>query len=350
MRVLAALSGGVDSAVAAARAKDQGHDVTGIHLAMSRGQTVEGKTKGCCSAADGNDARRVCDVLEIPFYIWDVHEIFQERVVANFKASYALGETPNPCVRCNEFVKFAYVLDRALALGFDALVTGHYAHIVTGANGLELHRAADSNKDQSYVLAVMTKDRLSKVMFPLGLSQKSQVRAEASARELPVAAKPDSYDICFIPTGDTKSWLRAELGVRPGPVLDAKTGVTVGSHSGVHTLTIGQRKGLVLNDTQMPRYVTDLDSATNTVWVGSSEELDVTEFRVRNANWLGSPSDQYEIQIRAHHQPVLGQVRADGDEAICRVAMPQRGVAPGQTAVWYRDTQVIGAGTITKVA
>jgi tRNA-specific 2-thiouridylase len=348
MRVLAALSGGVDSAVAAARAKAAGHDVTGIHLAMAHGKSLSGKTRGCCSIADGNDARRVCDLLGVPFYVWDVHEIFERLVIKDFTNSYAQGETPNPCVRCNEFVKFSYVLSRARALGFDALVTGHYARVTQGPAGPQLHRAEDKAKDQSYVLAVMSRDDLTHVMFPLGTSHKSDVRAEAQRLGLPVATKPDSYDICFIPTGNTKSWLKAELGVAPGVVRDVATGEEVGSHQGVHTLTVGQRKGLQVNTSNAPRYVTEIDPTSNTVWVGSSADLDVNEFFVRDVNWLAEPGEEYQIQIRAHHHPVPGQIELRGSGAVCRLGEAQRGVAPGQTVVWYRGTQVVGSGTISK--
>ena len=217
MKVLAAMSGGVDSAVAAARAVDAGHDVTGVHLALS--QTPESHrngARGCCSLEDSRDARRAADVLEIPFYVWDVAERFARDVVDDFVAEYAAGRTPNPCVRCNERIKFAAVLDRALALGFDAVCTGHYARIVDG----RLHRAVDTSKDQSYVLAVLRPDQIAAAMFPLGDSLKSEVREEAADRGLAVAAKPDSHDICFIPSGDTAGWLRDRLGSAPGPVVD----------------------------------------------------------------------------------------------------------------------------------
>lgn len=350
MRVLAALSGGVDSAVAAARAQAAGHEVTGIHLAMSYNKLPSGKTRGCCSVADGNDARRVCDVLDIPFYVWDVHEVFEQRVVTDFKDAYARGETPNPCVRCNEFVKFSYVLNRARALGFDALATGHYAQVLQGRHGPELHRAVDTTKDQSYVLAVMSKDDLAQVMFPLGQSLKSEVRAEATRRKLAVADKPDSYDICFIPTGDTRSWLKEELGETPGRVLDVNTGQTIGSHQGVHTLTIGQRKGLRIDATKTPHYVTKIDATNNTAWAGSVADLDVQNFFVREVNWLANPAVSYEVQIRAHHKPVFGDVEQLPAGAQVSLTVPQRGVAAGQSAVWYHRTQVIGSGTISKTA
>ena len=213
MRVLAAMSGGVDSAVAAARAAEQGHEVTGIHLALSRNpQSYRTGARGCCTIEDANDARRAADVIGIPFYVWDLSERFHEDVVEDFLSEYAEGRTPNPCLRCNEKIKFAAVLDRAIALGFDAVVTGHYAQLRTGADGLiEMHRAEDMSKDQSYVLGVLTQEQLAHSMFPLGDTPKSVIREEAARRGLAVAAKPDSHDICFISDGDTGGWLSEKL-------------------------------------------------------------------------------------------------------------------------------------------
>ena len=200
MKVLAAMSGGVDSAVAAARAVEAGHDVTGIHLALSRNPaSYRSGARGCCTIEDSNDARRAADVIGIPFYVWDLSDRFHEDVVEDFMDEYAAGRTPNPCLRCNEKIKFAAVLDRALGLGFDAVATGHYAQLRTGADGLvEMHRAVDHGKDQSYVLGVLDQEQLRHSMFPLGGSNKSEVRAEAADRGLLVADKPDSHDICFV--------------------------------------------------------------------------------------------------------------------------------------------------------
>src|SRR3712207_3891656 len=202
MRVLAAMSRGVDSAVAAARAVEAGHDVTGVHLALAKNpQSYRSGARGCCSKEDAHDARRAADVLGIPFYVWDLSDRFSVDVVADFVTEYAAGHTPNPCLRCNEKIKFAAVLDRALALGFDAVCTGHYARLARIGETVELHRAVDSDKDQSYVLGVLTQAQLRHALFPLGTSVKSDVRAEAQARGLAVAEKPDSHDICFVSDG-----------------------------------------------------------------------------------------------------------------------------------------------------
>ena len=221
MRVLAAMSGGVDSAVAAARAVDAGHDVTGVHLALAKNpQSFRSGARGCCSREDAHDARRAADVLGIAFYVWDLSDRFAADVVADFVAEYAAGRTPNPCLRCNEKIKFAAVLDRALALGFDAVCTGHYARLVQTDEAVELHRAVDGDKDQSYVLGVLTQAQLQHSMFPLGSSVKSDVRAEAQRRGLAVAEKPDSHDICFVADGDTAGFLTRQLGRRGGDIVD----------------------------------------------------------------------------------------------------------------------------------
>src|SRR5438552_2518299 len=229
MRVLAAMSGGVDSAVAAARAADAGYDVTGVHLALSRNpQTYRSGARGCCTLEDARDARRAADVIGIPFYVWDLAERFHEDVMDDFVEEYAAGRTPNPCLRCNEKIKFAAVLDRALALGFDAVCTGHYARLDDGS----LRRAVDDGKDQSYVLAVLTADQLAHAIFPLGDTPKEFVRAEATGRGLGVADKPDSHDICFIPDGDTAGFLKGRLGAQPGEIVDQASGEVLGSHDG----------------------------------------------------------------------------------------------------------------------
>ncbi len=209
------MSGGVDSATAAARAVDAGHEVTGVHLALSQNpQSYRTGARGCCTIEDARDARRAADVIGIPFYVWDMAERFKADVVDDFVAEYAAGRTPNPCLRCNEKIKFAAVLDRALALGFDAVCTGHYARIDPGTGALR--RAVDDGKDQSYVLAVLNQDQIAHAMFPLGDTPKAQVREEARRRGLLVADKPDSHDVCFIADGDTRGFLSRQLGDAPG--------------------------------------------------------------------------------------------------------------------------------------
>jgi len=364
MRVLAALSGGVDSAVAAARAVEAGHDVVGVHLALSRNRDqFRTGSRGCCSIEDAGDARRAADVLGIPFYVWDLSERFEEMVIADFLAEYEAGRTPNPCVRCNQHIKFAALMDKAVALGFDAVCTGHYARIVSGADGrLELHRSVDDAKDQSYVLAVMGAERLERSMFPLGdVATKADVRAEAAARGLSVSAKPDSYDICFVADGDTQGFLRSRLGSRPGPIVDS-SGDVLGEHDGAYAYTVGQRKGLALGRPAAdghPRYVLEIQPATNTVVVGPSALLTVRAIEGDDLVWLadgGVVGERVEcaVQVRAHGEPVRAVATLLGPADAHRAIAVQvelfdglRGLAPGQSLVLYDGTRVLGQATVT---
>jgi tRNA-specific 2-thiouridylase len=354
MRVIAALSGGVDSAVAAARAVDAGHEVVGVHLALSRAQSTTGSSKGCCSIADAQDARRIADMLEIPYYVWDLSETFARDVIDDFVEAYRAGLTPNPCLRCNETIKFAAVLDRALALDFDAVCTGHYARIVAGPHGAELHRAADQAKDQSYVLSVLTPEQIAATLLPLGDSHKAEVRAEAAERGLRVADKPDSHDICFIPDGDTSGWLRDHLGEAPGEILDSETGEVIGEHAGAYAFTIGQRRGLDLREPAPSggrRYVVDIDPGERRVWVGAEHLLAATTIEARDPIWCGRPvpSDtRVSVQIRAHGDPLEAIVEVHGDRVIAHLDEPARGVAPGQAMALYVDTRVAGSATIVR--
>ncbi|MDQ0892597.1 tRNA (5-methylaminomethyl-2-thiouridylate)-methyltransferase [Agromyces ramosus] len=269
MKVLAAMSGGVDSAVAAARAIDAGHEVVGVHLALSRMPgTLRTGSRGCCTIEDSMDAQRAANVLGIPYYVWDFSERFKADIVDDFIAEYSAGRTPNPCMRCNERIKFAALLEKALALGFDAVATGHYASIVTDAAGnRELHRASAWAKDQSYVLGVLTAAQLEHAYFPLGDTPSKQlVREEAARRGLSVAQKPDSHDICFIPDGDTKGWLAERVGVETGDIVD-RSGAVVGAHEGAHAYTVGQRRGLHLGTPApdgRPRFVLEVRPKENT--------------------------------------------------------------------------------------
>lgn len=344
MRVIAALSGGVDSAVAAARLVDAGHEVTGVHLALAE-KRYAGGGRGCCTLEDVHDARRAADVLGIAFYVWDFAERFRETVLEDFLQEYRQGRTPNPCVSCNQHIKFAAVLQRAQALGFDAVGTGHYAQLVDG----ELHRAVDPLKDQSYVLAVLDAEQLGASLFPLGDSHKSEVRAEAARRGLLVADKPDSHDICFIPDGDTRGYLRQRLGAQPGPIVDTETGQTVGSHAGAVGFTVGQRRGLHLKQPApdgQPRYIVDVDVRANTVFVGPPVRLRIDGFEVDRLRWTQAPvlAGDVHVQIRAHGQAVAAHLCGD------RVDLGEQlsGVATGQIAVFYDGTRVLGSGRIVR--
>ncbi|RLY94599.1 tRNA 2-thiouridine(34) synthase MnmA [Kocuria tytonicola] len=370
MRVLAAMSGGVDSAVAAARAVDAGHDVTGVHLALSRTPgTLRTGARGCCTIEDSRDAWRAAEKLGIPYYVWDFSERFQADVVDDFVAEYAAGRTPNPCMRCNEKIKFAALLEKALALGFDAVCTGHYAKVVEDADGhKELHRAADWAKDQSYVLGVLTAEQLEHAIFPLAETpSKAQVRAEAEERGLSVASKPDSHDICFIPDGDTRGWLADHMELEPGRIVDTE-GHELGEHRGAQAYTVGQRRGLHIGRPApdgKPRFVLEIRPKTNEVVVGPEQLLAIDLMEGIRPSWAGLPprevTDLGDADGRSEDFPVTVQVRAHGDPAPARAWLTrengdarlhirleesQRGVAPGQTMVLYQGTRVLGQATI----
>jgi tRNA-uridine 2-sulfurtransferase len=350
LRVLAALSGGVDSATAAARAVAAGHDVTAVHLALSANpSSYRTGARGCCTLEDARDARRAADVLGIPFYVWDMAERFHEDVVEDFVAEYAAGRTPNPCVRCNEKIKFAAVLDRAMALDFDAVCTGHHARIEDG----KLRRSVDLAKDQSYVLAVLTRDQLAHAMFPLGDTTKTQVREEARARGLAVADKPDSHDICFIADGNTQAFLASHLGEAPGPIVDT-TGEQVGTHTGAYSFTVGQRRGLHLDRPApdgRPRYVLSIEPVSRTVTVGTAADLEVRDITAARPVWTGCepPTEPRDcsVQLRAHGATYPATATLDGDNLSITLKDPAKGVAAGQTAVLYDADTVLGSATIT---
>ena len=357
MKIIAAMSGGVDSAVAAARAVEAGHEVIGVHLALaSNPQKYRSGARGCCTIEDSHDARRAADKIGIPFYIWDMAEEFHDGVVENFLAEYAAGRTPNPCLRCNEKIKCAAVLDRAKAMGFDGVVTGHYARTEIGPMGKTLHRAVDPLKDQSYVLAVLTTEQINGAIFPLGDTEKVDIRIEAEARGLAVAQKPDSHDICFVPSGDNAGWLRDRLGSEVGPIVD-QSGTKIGEHKGAYTYTIGQRKGLGLSVAApdgSPRFVLKIEPVTNTVVVGAREELAVSKLFGEKTIWCG-PSVGSEplrgyVQVRAHGTPLDCTYLFDGQRLIAELDEPLLGIANGQAMVIYDGDRVVGSATICESA
>ena len=349
------MSGGVDSAVAAARAVEAGHDVVGVHLALSRMPgTLRTGSRGCCTIEDSRDAWRACDVLGIPYYVWDFSERFKEDVVQDFIDEYAAGRTPNPCMRCNERIKFAALLEKAIALGFDAVCTGHYAKVINDADGNpELHRAADWAKDQSYVLGVLTHEQLKHSMFPLAdTPSKAEVRAEAERRGLSVANKPDSHDICFIPDGDTAGWLAEKIEMTTGDIVD-ESGAKVGEHPGANAFTVGQRRGLKLGTPAAdgkPRFVLEIRPKENKVVVGPEALLAIDEIRGIKVSWAGLPiaGDRHRRGVRLLRpgpRPRRPRARhgADGTRGGCRRPRghadgaaarrgprPDRGAVPGQ--------------------
>jgi len=358
MKVLAAMSGGVDSAVAAARAVDAGHEVVGVHLALSRNAgTLRTGSRGCCTIEDSMDAQRVSALLGIKYFVWDFSERFKMEVVDDFIQEYEAGRTPNPCMRCNERIKFAALLEKALALGFDAVCTGHYATIQENEGNLELHRSPATAKDQSYVLGVLTTEQLKHVLFPIGAeSDKAAIRKEAAERGLAVAQKPDSYDICFIPDGDTQGWLGEKLKEEPGDIVD-RNGNKISNHAGTHNFTVGQRKGLAIEKPAKdgrPRYVLEIRPKTRTVVVGPQEALAIKELGGQKFTWCGQPPKnpeipfEAEVQVRAHAEPVACIARLRDNELMVETHEPILGVAPGQTAVIYVGTRVLGQFTIDR--
>jgi tRNA-uridine 2-sulfurtransferase len=359
-RVLVAMSGGVDSAVAASLLVDAGHDVTGVHLRLADvplADQVPGQ--GCCTLDDAQDARRAAQILGIPFYVWDMAEVFVREVQDPFAAAYAAGTTPNPCVTCNEKVKYAALLDRAVRLGFDALATGHHVRLLTRdgdpvtaptANA-RLVRSADPAKDQTYVLYVATPDQLAQSLFPVGELTKAEVRTHAVERGLRVADKPDSYDVCFIPDGDTAGYLADRLPAAPGPIVDLD-GTEVGSHEGVWRFTIGQRRGLGLTSrSHRQHFVIDLDAVRNTVVVGPRDALACRWLDLAAPTWTtgdGAPVDRDDlaVQLRAHGRPLPAWLeRRDGGLRV-HLDEPAHGVAVGQAAVLYAGDHCLGGGRI----
>ena len=353
MKVIAAMSGGVDSAVAASRVAEAGHEVIGVHLALSSNpQKYRSGARGCCTIEDSHDARRAADIIGIPFYIWDMAEEFHEGVVQNFLSEYSAGKTPNPCLRCNEKIKFEAVLKRARAMGYDAVATGHYAKKVDSDNGPLLFRANDMGKDQSYVLAVLTQDQLAGALFPLGETVKSDVRKEAEARGFALAQKPDSHDICFVPSGDNAGWLRERLGSEVGEIVDEE-GAVLGSHKGAYTYTVGQRRGLGLTtpaEDGRARYVLRVEPINNRVVVGSREDLAITEISGVDVKWCGPIAPIGErrglAQVRAHGAALPCTYKWDGTRLSATLDAPLFGLAPGQALVIYEAERAVASATI----
>lgn len=353
MRVLAAMSGGVDSAVAAARMVDAGHEVTGVHLALSKNPlSFRSGARGCCSKEDAHDARRAADKLGIPFYVWDLSDRFIDDVVDDFVTEYAAGRTPNPCLRCNEKIKFAAVLERGMALGFDLVATGHYAQLHRTAQGhTSLHRAVDDTKDQSYVLGVLNQEQLRHSAFPLGDTRKVDIRAEAAERGLSVAKKPDSHDICFIPDGDTAGFLQRRLGSQVGDIVD-ESGTKVGEHEGTHNFTVGQRKGLRIGRPApdgKPRYVLGITPVTNTVTVGPKESLRVARITGIRPTWAEEERTEPWTgfaQVRAHGEPMPARFSYESDRIVVDLDDAATGIAPGQAVVCFDGDRVVGSATI----
>jgi tRNA-specific 2-thiouridylase len=355
-RVVVAMSGGVDSSTVAGLLKEQGYEVVGITLQLYDHGAASARKGACCAGQDIHDARRVAETLGIPHYVLDYERRFRKDVIDEFAASYAAGETPIPCIRCNERVKFRDLLSTARDLGADALATGHYVRRAVGPAGAELHRAADASRDQSYFLFSTTQAQLEYLRFPLGGMTKPETRALAERLALPVAAKPDSQDICFVPDGDYGSVVER---LRPdaaesGEIVD-RAGQVLGRHRGIVHFTVGQRRGLEIGGTAEPLYVLRLERETRRVVVGPRAALARDLVWLRETNWLTDDvrlpeGKRVRVKLRSASEPAWARLEASGAGAVLRLETPQYGIAPGQAGVVYDESRVLGGGWIERAA
>lgn len=352
-KIVIAMSGGVDSSVAAAMLKEQGHDVIGISLQLwNYSSDTDNRFGTCCSMDDMADARRVAEKIGIPFYILNMEKEFKEEVVDYFVGEYLQARTPIPCTLCNQRLKFDHLLRKAEAFGYDYVATGHYASIVAGPAGrLTVKRGKDASRDQSYFLFSLSQEQISKLMFPLADIEKTEVRKIARDLGLNVAEKFESREICFVPDNDYAKFIAGRVDsdtFRPGNIVDS-AGKVLGTHKGYPAYTIGQRKSLNLGGLSEPHYVTAINAEKNEITVGVKSQLYAEEFFVGKMNWYLDPETSFdaEIQIRYRHQAVPGQVEIlENGRAAVRMNIPQTAVTPGQAAVFYRDDCIIGGGWI----
>ncbi|MDE0642700.1 MAG: tRNA 2-thiouridine(34) synthase MnmA [Acidimicrobiia bacterium] len=346
MKALVAMSGGVDSSVAAALMKEEGWEVMGVTMKLWQGPGGEAPTAGCCTVSDAEDARRVAAQLDIPYYVWDYTEEFMSGVVEGFVEDYATGRTPNPCIECNRTVKFTNLLAHAEALGYEVVVTGHYARVTSDSDGYHLWRGVDPRKDQSYVLSMLGQQQLARLRFPVGELTKEETRKVASRLGIRTADKPDSQDICFVGQGDYRQFLGSR-GVTPiqGPILH-RDGRMLGVHHGITNFTIGQRRGLGVAVGE-PLYVFDLDEDSATVMVGDLSDLAVDQVTLTRLSWINRPvTGEVLAQYRAHGRAVPSEISVQDDQPVIRFSEPQQALAKGQTVSLYRDNQVVGGGII----
>lgn len=352
-RVVVGMSGGVDSSVAAALLHEQGYEVVGVTMRLwteERPEDYSGRQQ-CCSVEDVDDARRVAGQIGIRHYVMNFEREFREHVVDRFVAEYAAGRTPNPCVRCNEHIKYRALLDRLPALDADYIATGHYARVTHDGGVSRLYRAADPAKDQSYVLYMLGQEQLSHLLLPIGHLSKGEVRAEAGRLGLDVAQKPDSVEICFVPGNDYRRFLEGRTNMTPGE-MRGTDGARVGAHAGIGAYTVGQRKGLGLAAGE-PRYVTALDAAANVVVVGPEDDLYADTVDAEEVSWVGGtpPRAGSSLTAKARYksEPAAAVLEAaEAGSARVRFATRQRALTPGQAIVIYEGDEVLGGGTIER--
>jgi tRNA-specific 2-thiouridylase len=352
-RVVVAMSGGVDSSVCAALMQEEGYETIGITLQLYDSGAMVGKKNACCAGQDIEDARRVCEKIGIPHYVLNYESIFKESVMEEFADSYMRGETPIPCVKCNQSVKFRDLFKVAKDLGADALVTGHYIRRVDGANGPELHNAIDAGKDQSYFLFATTKEQLSFIHFPLGDFTKEQTRKHAERFNLPVASKPDSQDICFVPNGNYASVVtKLRPGaLDPGEIIDVN-GKVIGRHDGIINYTRGQRKGLG-GGFEKPMFVIKVIPETKQVVIGDEEDLFEQSLQIKELNWIGDGADipeeglDVEVKLRSLSQRKKAKIKPANDKKYqISLYEKERAITPGQACVMYDGSRVLGGGWI----